>query len=353
MRLLFEPVFRVVYAVYQVLWLGVPLRGPQPEHCLGRGALHGRLALLPPGCHLHRVLDHLLGLPVPLPAESATLFVAVRDFQPIDPRVDPGFPVLWAFALFVAGQTAVVYYAFTTVHWILTFRLTYVLGSDTYRRREEVYSPFDDDFERGLGPARLLDRRPSMMSYVGEIAVLVIFLIGCVAAVSLLQYLARRFTEEEERPKFKVARGAAVGTLEQAKRDLDRKARPHDVDPRTIPHGGLWLPRSEENKHKSVIGATGTGKSLTMLADLMAILTRVVRPSAVRSSPSCSTTTSGAAARRGGARGRGEDEDPEPVRPARGVGERGAPVRHGGPGRAARRDLRAQGHQPRVAALLE
>ena len=46
-----------------------------------------------------------------------------------------------------------------------------------------------------------------MMSYVGEIAVLVIFLIGCVAAVSLLQYLARRFTEEEERPKFKVARG--------------------------------------------------------------------------------------------------------------------------------------------------
>lgn len=120
-----------------------------------------------------------------------------------------------------------------------------------------------------------------MMSHVGEVAVVLLFLIGCVAVVSILQYLARRFTEEEERPKFKVARGAAVGTLEQARRDLDSKARSPEDDPRTIPHGGLVLTRSEETKHKAVIGATGTGKSLTMLADLNAILPRVVRPLAV------------------------------------------------------------------------
>ena len=124
------------------------------------------------------------------------------------------------------------------------------------------------------------------MSHIGEVVGLLVFLSGCIALVSTFQYLARRFTEEEDRPtKFTIARGAAVGTLAQASRDLESKARPPEEDPRTLPHGGLWLTSTEETKHKAVIGATGTGKSLTMLADMNAIMPRVVRPLVLRGVP--------------------------------------------------------------------
>src|SRR4051794_324587 len=119
----------------------------------------------------------------------------------------------------------------------------------------------------------------TMLSLIGQAAVIVLFLASCVVVVIALQYFARRFVEEEEdEPKFKVIRGEAVVTLEQAKEDLEKNALPPELDPRTIPHGGLWLPRSEETKHKAVTGITGTGKTITMLADLAAILPRLVRP---------------------------------------------------------------------------
>ena len=118
-----------------------------------------------------------------------------------------------------------------------------------------------------------------MLSLIGQAVVIAMFLVSCVVTVFLLQYLARRFVQEEEdHPKFKVTRGQAVGTLEQAKKDLDKNAPPIEEDPRTIPHGGLWLCRSEETKHKVVVGATGSGKSLTMVADLGAIAPRLLCP---------------------------------------------------------------------------
>lgn len=78
------------------------------------------------------------------PPERVTLFVAVRDLLPAIRELILDFPVLWAFALFVAGQAAVAYLAFTTAHWVLTFKLTYVLGSDKYGP-EGAYTPFDGD----------------------------------------------------------------------------------------------------------------------------------------------------------------------------------------------------------------
>src|SRR4051794_35672525 len=119
----------------------------------------------------------------------------------------------------------------------------------------------------------------TMLSLIGQAAVIVLFLASCVGVVIALQYFARRFIEEEEdEPKWKVIRGEAVVTLEEAKEDLEKNALPPELDPRTIPHGGLFLPRSEENKHKATMGITGTGKTISMLAALAAVAPRLVRP---------------------------------------------------------------------------
>jgi hypothetical protein len=85
------------------------------------------------------------------PPEEATLFVIVRDFVPAVSELVREFPVISAFVVFVAGQTAAAYYAFTTFHWVMTFKLTYVLGSDQYGQKD-VYSPFDGESSEASDP---------------------------------------------------------------------------------------------------------------------------------------------------------------------------------------------------------
>lgn len=151
MRLLLEPLFRAAYAIYRVThWafrfadLNVSVVWAAVRYTAG--SLFYLMAVIGFECWTVSWVHQCL-----FPPEEATWFVTFRDFIPAIGESILDFPILWAFALFVAGQTAVAYYAFTTIHWVMTFKLTYLLGSDEYGQKD-VYSPFDDESSDASDP---------------------------------------------------------------------------------------------------------------------------------------------------------------------------------------------------------
>lgn len=144
MRSPLEPLFRASYAIYKVLrwafrfadlnvsvvWAAVYYAG---------GSLFYLLAVLGFESWTISWVHQCL-----YPPEHHAWFDWVGGFIEGFAGLVRAHPLISAFVVFVAGQTAAVYYAFTTFHWVMTFKLTYVLGSDKYGQKD-AYSPFDNE----------------------------------------------------------------------------------------------------------------------------------------------------------------------------------------------------------------
>lgn len=144
MRILLEPLFRAAYAAYRVVrwafrfadlnvsvvWAAVYYTGASLFYLV---AVYGFESWT--FSWVHQCL---------FPPQRDAWFDRVGVVIEGLPKFVRSYPLISAFVVFVAGQTAAVYFLFTTIHWVMTFKLTYLLGSDKYGH-EEAYTPFDGE----------------------------------------------------------------------------------------------------------------------------------------------------------------------------------------------------------------
>lgn len=62
------------------------------------------------------------------------------------------YPVFCAFGVFAVGETAVVLLIFALFRTLLTFKLQFLFDSDKIGKKDDPYSPFDDEPTEAIDP---------------------------------------------------------------------------------------------------------------------------------------------------------------------------------------------------------